>query len=84
MILLYGRTCQITKSLFSLEFYGAFYKWLTISIKSCPDYPRCHFNRERVCPDVRIGGFELETSESGNQFLTNHSATAPLQETDSY
>ena len=26
MILFYGRTCQITKSLFSLEFYGAFYK----------------------------------------------------------
>ena len=29
IILFYGRTCQITKSLFSLEFYGAFYKGLT-------------------------------------------------------
>ena len=36
-----GRTCQITKSLFSLEFYGAF-------IITCPDYQRCNFNHERV------------------------------------
>ena len=29
MIPYYGRTCHITKSFFSLEFYGAFYKGLT-------------------------------------------------------
>ena len=48
MILFYGRTCQIMKSLFSLEFYAAFYKGLTTHIITCPDYPRCNFNRERV------------------------------------
>ena len=48
MILFYGRTCQITKSLFSLEFYRAFYKGLTTNIINCPDYPRCNFNRVRV------------------------------------
>ena len=36
MILFYVRTCQITKSLFSLEFYGAFYKGLTTNIITCP------------------------------------------------
>ena len=29
MIFFYGRTCQITKTLFSLEFYAAFYEGLT-------------------------------------------------------
>ena len=50
MILFYGRTWQPDnkKSLFSLEFYGAFYKGLTTNIITCPDYPICDFNRERV------------------------------------
>ena len=45
MILFYGRTCQITKSLFSLEFYGAFYKGLTTKYYNLS---WCNFNRERV------------------------------------
>ena len=43
MILFYGRTCR-TKSLFSLEFYGAF-KGLTTNIVT---FTRFKFIRERV------------------------------------
>ena len=36
------------KKFFSLEIYGVIYKGLTTNITTCPNYPRCNFNRARV------------------------------------
>ena len=34
--------------LWSLEIYGVVYKDFATNITTCPDYPRCNFNSERI------------------------------------